>query len=149
MKTRHGIWMARTFGELLWEARGEILEAAAIDLVVPVPLHWTRRWRRGFNQAEELASVLARVMKRPRVNALRRARRTPKLAGLSATERRGQLQGAFTPIQRRVSACDGATVLLVDDILTTGATCGAAARALRSAGARRVVVAVIARAGRA
>lgn len=140
--------MARSLGELLGQARGEILESAAVDWIVPVPLHWSRRWLRGFNQAEELASALAHLLNRPRLNALRRGRRTPRLAGLSSTQRREQLQGAFTTNRQTVSALDGATVLLVDDILTTGATCGAAARALKAAGVRRVVVAVIARAGR-
>jgi ComF family protein len=114
--------------------------------VVPVPLHWWRHWRRGFNQAEALARALARRLDLPIRRPLRRIKPTEKLAELSPTERARALRGAFRA--RKSPGLVGRTVLLVDDVLTTGATCGAAARALKQAGAARVVVAVIARTGK-
>jgi ComF family protein len=114
--------------------------------IVPVPLHWWRHWRRGFNQAEALARALARRLDLPVRRPLRRIKATEKLAELSPTERARALRGTFRA--RKGPGLAGRTVLLVDDVLTTGANCGAAARALKQAGAARVVVAVIARTGK-
>ena len=96
-------------------------------------------WRRGYNQAEALARRLARRLGLPRPRPLRRVVATPPLARLGRTERAEVMRDAFRA-RRGSAACKGRTVLLVDDILTTGATCGAAARALKRAGAARVVV---------
>jgi ComF family protein len=145
---RHG-WLARWLAELVIEARRGPFEAEVdrdpAAVIVPVPLHWTRRLGRGYNQAEALADALARCLGLRTSHLLRRIRRTKLLAGISRTERAEQLQGAF-----RSRPVEGRTVLLIDDILTTGATCGSAARALKKAGAKRVVAVVVARAeGRA
>lgn len=115
-----------------------------IEVVVPIPLHWRRRWWRGYNQAEFLAAHIARSLGKPLLpHALARTRATVPQSSLSPTERRKNLRRAFrcrnhVAIQERV-------VLLVDDVLTTGSTCHHAARALGVAGASRVVVAVLAR----
>jgi ComF family protein len=149
LKHRRDAWLARWLAELVVEARGGPLQAELArdpkPLVVPVPLHWLRRLERGYNQAEALADALARRLGLRTSRPLRRIKQTKLLAGIGRTERAEQLRGAF-----RSRPLVGRTVLLVDDILTTGATCGSAARALKKAGAARVVAVVVARAeGRA
>ena len=112
-----------------------------IDVVTPVPLQWTRLLARGYNQAEAVARPLARALALPCRPLLRRRPR-PRQALLSRAERRRNLRGAFTP--RRPLAA-GTRVLLVDDVMTTGATLESAARALRRAGAASIHAAVVAR----
>ena len=116
------------------------------DLVVPMPLHWTRRWNRGFNQAELLAKVLSRRLNAPVVRAVRRKRRTAPQAGLTNSERRLNVSGAFA-LNPGVSVKDR-HVLLVDDVMTTGATAAACAALLKRAGAKRVSVLALARVDR-
>ncbi len=116
------------------------------DLVVPMPLHWTRQWNRGFNQAELLAKVLSKCLDAPVVRALRRKRRTAPQAGLTNSERRLNVSGAFA-LNPRVSVKDR-HVLLVDDVMTTGATAAACAALLKRAGAKRVSVLALARVDR-
>ena len=130
--------------DLLAEARQAELPRLPRDAwVVPVPLHWWRRLRRGYNQAEALAQGLSRRVDLRVHQPLRRVKAADHLAHKGATERMQAMRGAFRA--RRDHGLKGRTILLVDDILTTGATTGAAARALKQAGARRVVVAVLAR----
>lgn len=120
--------------------------AQAFDLIVPMPLHWRRRLRRGFNQSEALAKVLGRRTGTPVLNAIQRRKATPPQAGLTAAERRTNMSGAFrVPHRKQV---EGRSVLLVDDVLTTGATAGACAAALKRAGAARVAVLTLARVDR-
>ena len=120
-------WMARAGAELLAEA----------DLLVPVPLHWTRLWRRRFNQAVLLAdAIAAKSGHEVAPRALRRVKRTRPQFGLSRNERADNLQGAF-----RVdpgAGLAGRHILLIDDVFTTGATANAAARRLLKAGAQSV-----------
>ena len=120
---------------------------AACDVVVPVPLHRLRLWRRGFNQALLLAAGLARRFDRPLLrDALLRIRRTPSQQGLGAAARRRNVTpAAFAVHPRRRELVRGRAVLLVDDVLTTGATLEACARTLLRAGAARVDVLVFAR----
>ena len=103
-----------------------------VNLVVPVPLHRRRRRARGFNQAEELARHLGLEWK----NVLRRTRETSSQTDLPAARRHANVRNAFS--LKRSHAVDGLTVLLVDDVSTTGATLNACAVALRRAGARDV-----------
>ena len=105
---------------------------SGVNLVVPVPLHRRRRRARGFNQAEELARYLGLEWK----NVLRRTRATPSQTDLPAARRHANVRNAFS--LKRSHAVDGLTVLLVDDVSTTGATLNACAVALRRAGARDV-----------
>lgn len=105
---------------------------SGVDLAVPVPLHRRRRRARGFNQAEELARHLGLEWK----NVLRRTRATSSQTDLPAARRHANVRNAFSV--KRGHLVDGLTVLLVDDVSTTGATLNACAVALRGAGARDV-----------
>jgi ComF family protein len=132
-------------GRLLVERRrGELLEHGA-HMVVPVPMFWGRRLRRGINSPDIVACCLAVSLGIPvRRNVLVRCRNTLPQAHLSPRRRFENVRGAFRV--RRPEAIRDGHVLLVDDILTTGATCSEAAKMLKQAGAASVVVAVIARA---
>ncbi|WP_338468521.1 phosphoribosyltransferase family protein [Novosphingobium sp. ZN18A2] len=115
-------------------------------LVVPVPLHRWRLWSRGFNQSAMLArEVSRRTGHRLLVDALLRTRRTPALGGLSRKARAKTLSGAIVGNPRQIARLKGARVLLVDDVLTSGATSGACIAALRRAGARDVRIACFSR----
>jgi ComF family protein len=123
-----------------WAARFRAVEA---QVVVPVPLHWWRRWRRGYNQSEPLAVALAGRLGLPcETRSLRRIRYTRPQTNQSATARRENMRGAFR--SSGGVAVRGRTILLIDDVLTTGSTVSEAARALKAAGAARVVAAVLA-----
>ena len=125
------------------------LTLESVDLVVPVPLHPWRRLRRGYNQAERIARHLGP----PVLQAIARLHWTRMQAGLHADQRRRNLRDAFTiaprltPHGRAALRTDirGARILLVDDVVTTGATLSACARVLRQAGARDVRAATVAR----
>jgi ComF family protein len=114
--------------------------AGRIQLIVPVPLHRRRRLERGFNQAECLAEELGRQLDLPvRLNCLRRVTDTPpQTMTLLPSERRANVKGAFAV--RRGRGLEGKTVLLVDDVLTTGATTAECAGVLKHAGAQHVFV---------
>jgi ComF family protein len=146
LKHERNAWMARWLAELVVEGRSDELRAEIEGgaWVVPIPLHWRRRLTRGYNQAEALAIGMGRALSLPVRPVLRRVVATPKLALTGRTERAKLMKQAFRA--RAVSGLKGRTVLLVDDILTTGATSGSAARALKRAGASRVVIVVVARA---
>ena len=133
-------WMERAGGELL----------AAADVLAPVPLHYRRLvWRR-YNQAALLAVELGRRTGRPvAVDLLRRTRPTASQAGLGGRDRRRNLAGAIAVNPRRESQLQGRRVLLIDDVLTTGATVAACTRALLRAGAGAVDVLAVARTVRA
>ena len=119
---------------------------AVFDMVVPVPLHWRRQWRRGFNQAELLAREVARRRGFEVVKALRRVKASPSQAGLSKTARRLTVRGAFEARQGMDLA--GKRVLLIDDVMTTGATAAACALALKRAGVKSVSLLTLARVDR-
>lgn len=125
--------------------RGRPLLARA-DLIAPVPLHWRRLLRRRYNQSAELARALARRAERPLVvDLLARQRFTTPQEGLDRAARARNQAGAFTVPPRHAARVAGRTVLLVDDVLTSGATLSACAEALRIAGAARVDVLALAR----
>lgn len=119
-------------------------------LLVPVPLHRWRLWRRGFNQAALLAEELARLGKGGLlVDGLVRHRRTVSLGGLGREARERALAGAIRINPRRRTRIEGRDVLVVDDVLTSGATTRACVEALSQAGARSIAVACFARVGEA
>lgn len=131
-----GRWMARAGKELLSEA----------DMLVPVPLHWRRGWSRRYNQSGALAKVIARHSGVKMVSeALRRTRATEQQIGLSRKDRASNVQGAFGVADERKADIQGRRVVLVDDVLTSGATVDACARALLRAKAAQVDVLVFAR----
>lgn len=124
----------RSIGPVLcgmMRAQGDCVLSGA-DCVVPVPLHWRRRWARGFNQATDLAAGLGL----PLVHALRRHRHTASQTDLPAEARHANVRRAFAIERRDLTA--GKCVVLVDDVRTTGATLEACARTLLEAGAREV-----------
>jgi ComF family protein len=124
-----GRWMRRAGAEILAEA----------DALVPIPLHRTRLWRRRFNQSSELARAISAAGGPPVLHdVLARRRATRSQVGLSAGERARNLQGAFRVAPDARAAIAGRRLVLVDDVMTTGATIDAAARALRRAGAAEV-----------
>jgi ComF family protein len=138
--------------ETLWKPLAEFLAGALplderFDAVTPVPLHWRKQWQRGFNQSDLLAQAIARRRGVPVVRALGRTRFTQTQAGLSNSERRKNVAAAFR-CRRSAKTLAGKRVLLIDDVMTTGSTAAACARALKQAGAARVVLATVARVDR-
>lgn len=137
--------LARPLGDLLSAA---LPRDERFDAVTPVPLHWTRQWSRGFNQSELLAREIARRSGLPLLGGLRRVRSTPAQAGLSNTARRRNVAAAFRCSGGVRKRLEGQRILLVDDVMTTGATAAACALALKRAGASRVAALTVARADR-
>ncbi len=131
-----GAWMARAAHELAVDA----------DLLVPVPLHWGRLAHRRFNQAALLAHEVGRLTGLPvATRLLLRTRRTPQQVGLNRSERARNMRGAFVVPDGKKTALAGHRLILVDDVLTTGATLEAATHALLGAGAATVDVLTLAR----
>jgi ComF family protein len=131
-----GQWMARAGRELLMDA----------DALVPVPLHWRRLWARRFNQSASLAGVISALTDVPVIHdGLKRVRATPQQVGKSKVERADNVQGAFRVVPEHGSSIFGRRLILVDDVLTSGATADACARALLRAGASHVDVLIFAR----
>lgn len=144
LKTLAGYHLGQALGDLLWQTRAQQLTMHEPHVVTPIPLHFFRRIRRGYNQVYPIAQQISRSLQISlATRLLQRRRRTAKQFQLSPTERERNLRNAF--VCDASNLVGGKTVLLVDDILTTGATCHQAARALKQAGAHRVIVAVIAR----
>ena len=138
----HPDW-AVLLGGLFWQRLGSVLRWETPDLVVPIPLHPWRLIHRRYNQSALLARELARFLSCPLVtNGLKRIKMTAPQTRLDSRRRRENVQGAFQ-VDPRVVA--GRSVLLVDDVFTTGATMGAAVRCLKEAGAVRVAMACLAR----
>lgn len=132
----YATWMARAGRDLLGNA----------DLVVPVPLHRFRLWQRRYNQSALLAQALARKAGLPyRPDLLLRRRRTPSQGGLSRAERARNVRSAFRIGGSAKGAIEGRTIVLVDDVLTTGATASECAKTLKAAGAGAVHVITLAR----
>lgn len=131
-----GRWMARAGRELIEQS----------DALIPVPLHWRRGWSRRFNQSGALARVIERQTGVKLLSeVLRRVRPTLQQIGLSRPQRGSNVQGAFKVAAERQSEIQGRRVVLVDDVLTSGATVDACARALLRAKAASVDVLVFAR----
>jgi ComF family protein len=144
IKALSGEGLADLLGRTFAECRGEALDAEEIDVVAPVPLHWWRKWTRGYNQSEAVARELAAGLGVSfESNLLRRVRWTPQQLQPARAARKENVKGAFRVA--RGARVLGKAVLLVDDVMTTGSTLGEAARTLTAAGAARVVVAVLAR----
>lgn len=144
LKQAHNEGLAENVGRLWFEHAEVRLRTLGCEVIVPVPLHWWRRWTRGYNQSEVLAETLAERLGVPCERSwLRRTRATPPQTRQTPTGRWDNMKGAFR------AASDvrirGRSILLVDDVLTTGSTCSEAARALHDAGAAHIHVAVLAK----
>lgn len=133
--------LAAPLGKFLLQA---LPREQSFDVIVPMPLHWRKRWVRGFNQSELLAREVNRRWNTPLQRLVTRVRNTSAQAGLTNAKRRDNVAGAF----RAKPAVKHMRVLLVDDVLTTGATAGACAAALKRAGAAHVTLLTLARADR-
>jgi ComF family protein len=145
MKNAEGDSLSLAMGRLFIEAREGRLAEVEADVVAPIPSHWRRRVVHRTNSAAVLAEVFSGHLRVPLAERLvRRSRYTVRQSDLSPTDRWTNVRRAFSV--RAGFHLKAAHVLLVDDVMTTGATCSEVARALRKAGASRVTVAVIARA---
>ncbi|MCU1336927.1 MAG: phosphoribosyltransferase [Bryobacterales bacterium] len=135
--------LAGPFGRLLVHA---LPRETSFDVIVPMPLHWFKQWQRGFNQADLLAREIGKKWHVPVRNVIRRRRATSPQAGLTNAKRRANVRGAFRVRPGR--PLQGMRVLLVDDVVTTGATASACARVLKRAGAAHVSLLALARTDR-
>jgi len=134
----------RYFGNLLYSTFQQCFQDWPVDVALPVPLHPRRLRERGFNQALLLARELSKKTKIPlRAKALRKIKYTPTQTGLTGRQRKKNLKGAFQVAQKE--SLTGRSVLLIDDVYTTGATASECARVLQKAGAQRVAVLTLAR----
>lgn len=144
--------IGRLIGDIMVARLTEPLSVleSRVKWIVPVPLHWTRRMWRGFNQSEVLATRLAESTGLPLVHALRRTRRTRMQTRIPRSRREANVAGAFAfkplPLTDWDPAAPAPGVLLVDDVVTTGHTVTECARVLLAAGAPQVWIASFARA---
>ena len=128
-------------GKLIWGMSN--LPNIPFDYIVPIPLHWTRYSWRGYNQAQEIARVIAQESSKPMLNLLRRTKRTPYLTYYAADARQEKMREVFA--LRNKADMRGKHILLVDDMMTTGATLKEAARELWKSKPTSITAAVIAR----
>ncbi|HLC07299.1 MAG TPA: hypothetical protein VJJ26_03865, partial [Candidatus Babeliales bacterium] len=115
-------------GQLLWEMTP--LQQLDCDVIVPIPLHWTRYAWRGFNQAHEIAHVIHKKKNIPLRHALKRVKKTAYQSTLASALRAPNLKQAFVVNDAQAEHCTGKHILLIDDLMTTGSTVRIAAKAL-------------------
>lgn len=145
LKFKHGgrIGLSKLMGSLI---AGRMADVPRDAVLIPVPLHRRRLWLRGYNQAALLANTIAaKSGHRVIVDGLQRTRATPKLGGLGRAARARTLRGSIQANPRRAASIRGSDIILVDDVLTSGATSGACTRALLDAGAKSVRIACFSR----
>ena len=129
-------------GQLLWDMTH--ISHQQFDVIVPVPLHWTRYAWRWFNQSKEIAYVLSKKSNKPLVSLLKRVQHTKFQTGLSRQERAANIENVFS-LGFNVNHYKNKHILLVDDVLTTGATLKEAVKVLRTAKPASIIIAVVAR----
>jgi len=130
-------------GHMLWEMLP--LQQLDCDIVVPIPLHWTRYAWRGFNQAHEIARVISKKKNISLSHVLKRTKKTEYQSALASALRGPNLKSAFTLNDAYVKNCADKHILLIDDLMTTGSTVRAAAKTLLAAKPRKITVAVVCR----
>lgn len=140
-KFNRKLYYAPAFAELL--CASVALLPHDIDAVLPVPLHWRRKATRGFNQASEIARPVANFLGQPLLSGVRRRKATPFQSGLAAKDRVRNLRDAFETTR----VLSQGHVLIIDDVVTTGATMRALAKVLLNNGVRKVSSLAVARAG--
>jgi ComF family protein len=146
MKTDKSGFHARTLSVLLLRERGGLI-SGCIDLIISVPIHWKRRWWRGVNSPDLIAGEIGRGLNIPvATDAIKRVGETALQFHLSDRARLQNVSGAFAVNPKRLKSLKGKRILLVDDILTTGATCNEITKLLKKAGAKKITVCAIARA---
>jgi len=143
LKYRRRETMRRRLGRLLAGAVASQMPDESFDLALPVPMHWLRRFGRGYDHAGVLARAVSRELGVPLGRELIRVRNTPPQVNLPRSRRIENVRGAFAVSKPRAIA--GASILLIDDVTTTGATANEAARVLLKVGALRVTLAVVAK----
>ncbi|WP_439328051.1 amidophosphoribosyltransferase [Lonepinella sp. BR2357] len=136
-------WLDRSLARLLYLAVRQARRTHGLtlpDVILPVPLHHVRHWRRGYNQAALLAKWLARWLNIPmREDLLLRTKHTPSQRGLTAKARRNNLKNAFI-VQNKIKKCNYRSVCLIDDVITTGSTMNEMAKQLRKMGIPHIQV---------
>ena len=143
---KHGDRLDLTWSAATWMAARVKSLLQDDTVIVPVPLHWSRLWKRRYNQAAILAQDLGKQVKRPvLVDGLVRVARTKPLDGHSRDARFAAITGAIRPHPKRGANLDGKSVLLVDDVMTSGVTLAASTEAAREAGATNVSIVTLAR----
>jgi ComF family protein len=146
LKFKHADRTEFAFAFANWVSRAGETELEECDAVAPVPLHWTKLFERRFNQSALLAKELGRRYAKPvELEILQRPKRGMSQGGLSRSARRKNVVGAFVVAKAESVKIEGKRIVLVDDVLTTGSTMNACARALKRAGARTVVGLTLAR----
>ncbi len=134
-----GTWFGQQLAQVVRDGGGG--GDTGDTVVCPVPMHWRRRWLRGYNQADLIARAFAKSLDLPCTSLLRRPKATPPQTQVVIADREANLRGAIAARPIDLKGCD---VWLVDDVKTTGSTLNRCARALKQAGARRIRVAVAA-----
>jgi len=142
MKYSDDTAIARAVGNIAAQKIEKI--AIKLDCIVPVPLHWTRRLARGYNQTALVAQIISKKINIPVKKVIKRVKATPKQASLDRKQRLKNLDGAFTPAASE--KCKNLKILLIDDVMTTGTTLNAASQTIIDAGASEVNVLALLRA---
>ena len=150
MKGRRDECLAMQLGTLLGYEMERLDLIEQVDVMAPVPTHWMKKFRNGFQASELICQRASKITGIPQVNALMKATRpTEKQGMLSDLQRLDNVKGAFAFNPFFAEKIKGKTVALVDDVMTSGATADQCAKALKKAGAANVVVAVVARGAKA
>lgn len=123
LKYHANLSLGRDFGRMLAHKIGEARHFEDVDVIIPVPLHWTRRWRRGYNQAEVIARGMAEVLGMDvRTDILRRSRRTRTQTKIDPAKKAENVRGAFAVNSAALEECEYCHIVLVDDVFTSGST---------------------------
>ncbi|MGB8367140.1 MAG: phosphoribosyltransferase family protein [Candidatus Babeliales bacterium] len=134
---------SKQLGQLLWQLSH--IKQVNFDYIVPIPLHWTRFARRGFNQAEEIAQIIAEKSGKPVINILKRSKRTAYQSQSVYTKRNQNVENAFIIEKLDKAQFKNKHLLLIDDLMTTGATLQVAARTLLQLKPQIITAAVVCR----
>lgn len=146
LKFKHADQTHAVYAFLPWLKRAGAAMLEKADYIVPVPLHRFRLWRRRYNQAALIAQVLAKDCGLPYLpDALQRHKATPSQGHLGYKERQKNVRNAFTVVPRCKTMLENKTIILIDDVYTTGATVKECAKALLKAGAKEVHILAVAR----